>query len=51
VESVCKGVAGVTDAVVDLKLKQVTVTGDASLDALKKVITDAGYEVVEALSE
>ena len=47
VESVCKGVAGVTDAVVDLKLKQVTVTGDASLDALKKVITDAGYEVAE----
>lgn len=47
VESVCKGVQGVTDAVVDLAAKQVTVTGNASIDALKKVITDAGYQVVE----
>ena len=46
VESVCKSVEGVVDAVVDLQKKQVTVTGDASVDALKKVITDAGYEVV-----
>ena len=47
VESVCKEVPGTTDAVVDLQEKQVTVTGTASLDALKKAITDAGYEVVE----
>jgi len=47
VENVCKGVAGTVDAVVDLQAKTVTVTGDASVDALKKVIVDAGYEVVE----
>lgn len=46
VEQVCKGIAGVTDAVVDLQAKNVTVTGNASVDALKKAITDAGYEVV-----
>ena len=46
VESVCKGIAGVTDAVVDLQAKNVTVTGEADVDALKKAITDAGYEVV-----
>ena len=47
VESVCKAVEGATDAVVDLQEKQVTVSGNASVDALKKAITDAGYEVVE----
>ena len=47
VESVCKAVPGATDAVVDLQEKQVTVTGNAEIDALKKAITDAGYEVVE----
>jgi Cu+-exporting ATPase len=46
VESVCKDVPGTTNAVVDLQLKQVTVTGNASLEALKKAITNAGYEVV-----
>ena len=46
VESVCKDIPGVADAVVDLQEKQVTVTGDASLDALKKAIADAGYEVI-----
>ena len=46
VESVCKAVEGAVDAVVDLKLKQVTVSGNADLEALKKAITDAGYEVV-----
>lgn len=48
VESVCKAVPGVTDAIVDLTAKQVSVTGTASVDALKKAITDAGYEVIEA---
>lgn len=46
VESVCKAVPGTVDAVVDLNEKQVTVTGNASLDALKKAIADAGYEVI-----
>jgi len=46
VESVCKGVAGTLDAVVDLTQKQVTVTGNADVALLKKAITDAGYEVI-----
>ncbi len=46
VESVCKGIPGVIDAVVDLQAKNVTVTGEADVAALKKAITDAGYEVV-----
>ena len=47
VESVCKAVEGTVDAIVDLQQKQVTVKGDASVELLKKAITDAGYEVVE----
>lgn len=47
VEQVCKAVPGTVDAVVDLAVKTVTVTGDASLEALKQAITDADYEVVE----
>ena len=47
VEKVCKAVPGALDAVVDLQAKNVTVTGDADVAALKKAITDAGYEVVE----
>lgn len=47
VEAVCKGIPGTTDAVVDLQLKQVTVTGNADVAALKKAIKDAGYEVVD----
>ena len=46
VEAVCKEIPGVTDAQVDLQKKLVAVSGDASVDALKKAITDAGYEVV-----
>ena len=46
VESVCKAVAGTKDAVVNLQEKQVTVIGEADVAALKKAITDAGYEVV-----
>ena len=46
VEKVCKAVPGTVDAVVDLQAKNVTVTGEANVDALKKAITDAGYEVV-----
>ena len=47
VESVCKGISGVQDAVVDLQAKNVTVTGNANVDLLKKAIAEAGYEVVE----
>ena len=47
VEKVCKAVPGTLDAVVDLTAKNVTVTGDADVAALKQAIIDAGYEVVE----
>ena len=47
VESVCKDVAGTVDAIVDLEKKLVTVTGTADVEALKKAITEAGYEVVK----
>ena len=47
VEKVCKAVPGTADAVVDLQAKNVTVTGDADVAALKQAIVDAGYEVVE----
>ena len=47
VEKVCKAVPGTVDALVDLQAKNVTVTGDADVAALKKAIIDAGYEVVE----
>lgn len=46
VEKVCKNVPGTVDAVVDLQAKNVTVTGDANVEDLKKAIVDAGYEVV-----
>ena len=45
VEQVCKAITGVTDAVVDLQDKSVAVTGSPDFDAVKKAITDAGYEV------
>ncbi len=47
VESVCKAVAGATDAVVDLQKKQVTVTGNASREELEKAIVGAGYEIIK----
>lgn len=47
VESVCKAITGVTDAVVDLQKKNVTITGNADVELIKKAITDAGYEVVK----
>ena len=46
VEKVCKAVPGTVDAVVDLQNKQVTVTGSASVEALKNAIVEAGYEVI-----
>ncbi len=47
VEKACKAVPGTQDAVVDLQAKNVTVIGEASVDALKKAIVEAGYEVAE----
>ena len=46
VEKACKAVPGVVDAVVDLKAKTVTVSGNADVAALKKAITDADFEVI-----
>ena len=46
VEAACKGVPGTVDAVVDLEKKCVTVTGQSDVEALKKAITDAGYDVL-----
>lgn len=46
VEKACKAVPGALDAVADLSAKTVIVTGTADEAALKKAITDAGYEVV-----
>ena len=47
VEKVCKAVPGVEDAVVDLMAKNVTVTGNPDLAAVKQAITDADYQVME----
>ena len=47
VEKVCKAVPGTVDALADLQAKNVTVTGEADVAALKQAIIDAGYEVVE----
>ncbi len=47
VEKACAAVPGCTGAVVDLGAKNVTVTGDAKLEDLKKAIVEAGYEVVD----
>ncbi len=47
VEKACKAVPGTVDAVVDLQAKNVTVTGEATVEALEKAIVEAGYEVVQ----
>lgn len=47
VEKICRQIPGVEDAVVDLKAKTVTITGNADISAVKKAITDADYDVVE----
>ncbi len=47
VESVCKELPGVTDAVVDLQAKNVTVTGTTDMQSITDAITKAGYEVVK----
>ena len=47
VESVCKAIPGVQNAVVDLQAKTVTIIGNADIALVKKSIMDAGYQVVE----
>ena len=47
VEKVCKAVPGTVDAVVDLEQKQVTVYGAADLEALKKAIEEADFQVID----
>ncbi len=47
VERVCKAIPGVQDAVVDLTAKNVTVTGEFDLEALKQAILAEDFEVVE----
>ena len=46
VEATCKAVAGVTDAVVDLQNKTVTVSGNVRSEDLEKAIIAAGYEII-----
>ena len=47
VEKALKEVAGVTEVTVSLENKNAVVTGDASVEALKQVVVDAGYEVTD----
>lgn len=47
VEKICKGIAGVCDAVADLQAKTVCVTGEFNADAVKQEINAAGYKVME----
>ena len=47
VEKACLAVPGVESAVANLEEKNVTVTGDADVEALKAAIRDADYEILE----
>lgn len=47
VEKALKEVAGVTEVTVSLENKNAVVTGDASVEALKQAVLDAGYEVTD----
>ena len=47
VEKALKEVAGVTEVTVSLENKNAIVTGDASVEALKQAVVDAGYEVTD----
>ena len=48
VEKVTRGVEGVSNSLVNLDAKNVTIehSADIDLEKVKKAITDAGYEVV-----
>ena len=47
VERVCKAIPGVQDAVVDLAAKNVTVTGDFDVSAVKQAIIAEDFEVID----
>ena len=47
VERVCKAIPGVVDAVVDLAAKNVTVTGEFDVAALKQAIIAEDFEVID----
>ena len=47
VETACKSVAGVTDAVVDLQAKTVTVTGNADSALLEQAIIAEDFEILD----
>lgn len=47
VEKALKEAAGVTEVTVSLENKNAVVTGDASVEALKQAVVDAGYEVTD----
>ena len=47
VEKALKEVAGVIEVTVSLENKNAVVTGDASVEALKQAVVDAGYEVTD----
>lgn len=47
VEKALKEIAGVTEVTVSLENKNAVVTGDASVEALKQAVVDAGYEVTD----
>ncbi len=47
VEKALNGIEGVSSVVVDLENKTATITGEADNEAIKKAVTDAGYELVD----
>ena len=47
VEKVCKAIPGVVDAVVDLNAKNVTVTGEFDVAAVKQAIIAEDFEVID----
>lgn len=46
VEKVCKNIPGVSEAIVDLEQKQVTVSGDVDIQKVSQAIIQAGFQVV-----
>lgn len=46
VEKICCDIPGTIEAVVNLKEKTVTITGNPDINEVTKAITDAGYEVL-----
>lgn len=46
VETLCKAMPGVENAVVDLAAKTVTISGNPNLEDIKKAINEANFKVV-----